>query len=111
MCAAAIGARSAWVFGSPDAIGVRAKLSPKHNPWCNNGRTGHRVQQHTMKNLFEAGKLLLLDMASTFFFLILVLLTHNLTLSVVLGMALWSAQIGCQSPRKLPHDPIPGINP
>jgi intracellular septation protein len=104
MCAAAIGARSAWVFGSPDAIGVRAKLSPKHNPWCNNGRTGHRIQQHTMKNLFEAGKLLLLDMASTFFFLILVLLTHNVTLSVVLGMALGAAQIGWQFARKLPID-------
>jgi intracellular septation protein len=35
-----------------------------------------------MKNLFEAGKLLLLDMASMFFFLVLFLLTHNVTLSV-----------------------------
>ena len=33
-----------------------------------------------MKNLFEAGKLLLLDMASTFFFLVLFLLTHNITM-------------------------------
>src|ERR1700694_3286024 len=57
-----------------------------------------------MKNLFEAGKLLLLDMASTFFFLILVLLTHNVTLSVVLGMALGAAQIGWQFARKLPID-------
>ena len=29
-----------------------------------------------MKNLFEAGRLLLLDMASTFFFLVLYLLTR-----------------------------------
>ena len=38
-----------------------------------------------MKNLFAAGKLLLLDMASTLFFLALFLLTGNVTLSVVLG--------------------------
>lgn len=57
-----------------------------------------------MKNLFEAGKLLLLDMASTFFFLVLFLLTHNVTLSVALGMALGIAQIGWQFVRKLPID-------
>jgi intracellular septation protein A len=57
-----------------------------------------------MKNLFEAGKLLLLDMASTFVFLILYLLTHNITLSVVLGMALGVAQIGWQLARKRPID-------
>ena len=57
-----------------------------------------------MKNLFEAGKLLLLDMASTFFFLVLFLLTHNVTLSVALGMALGIAQIGRQFARKLPID-------
>jgi intracellular septation protein len=57
-----------------------------------------------MKNLFEAAKLLLLDMASTLLFLVLVLLTHNVTLSVVLGMALGAAQIGWQLARKLPID-------
>ena len=57
-----------------------------------------------MKNLFEAGKLLLLDMASTFLFLILYLLTHNIALSVVLGMALGVAQIGWQLARKKPID-------
>jgi intracellular septation protein len=57
-----------------------------------------------MKNLFDAGKLLLLDMASTFFFLVLFLLTHNVTLSVVLGMALGTAQIGWQFVRKAPID-------
>lgn len=57
-----------------------------------------------MKNLFEAGKLLLLDMASTFFFLALYLLTHNITLSVVLGMALGAARIGWQLARKKPID-------
>src|ERR1700692_398074 len=57
-----------------------------------------------MKNLFEAGKLLLLDMASTFFFLVIYLMTHNITLSVVLGMALGTAQIGWQFARKRPID-------
>jgi intracellular septation protein len=57
-----------------------------------------------MKNLFEAGKLLLLDMASTFFFLVLFLLTGNVTLSVVLGMALGLAQIGWQFARNKPID-------
>jgi intracellular septation protein len=57
-----------------------------------------------MKSLFEAGKLLLLDMASTFFFLVIYLLTHNITLSVVLGMALGTAQIGWQFARKKPID-------
>jgi intracellular septation protein len=47
-----------------------------------------------MKSLFDAGKLPLLDMASTFFFLILYLLTGNVALSVVLGMALGAVQIG-----------------
>jgi intracellular septation protein len=57
-----------------------------------------------MKNLLAAGKLLLLDMASTFFFLILYLLTRDITLSVVLGMALGMAQIGWQFARKMPID-------
>jgi intracellular septation protein len=57
-----------------------------------------------MKNLFEAGKLLLFDMASTFFFLILYLLTKNVTLSVLLGMALGAAQIGWQFASKKPID-------
>jgi intracellular septation protein len=57
-----------------------------------------------MKNLIEAGKLLLLDMAATLFFLVLYLLTHNLALSVVLGMALGAAQIGWQFARRKPID-------
>jgi intracellular septation protein len=57
-----------------------------------------------MKNLFDAGKLLLLDLASTFFFLIVFLLTRNITLAVVLGMALGAAQIGWQLARKKPID-------
>src|ERR1700757_2247934 len=57
-----------------------------------------------MKNLLAAGKLLLLDMASTLFFLALFLLTGNVTLSVVLGMALGIAQIGWQLARGKPID-------
>jgi intracellular septation protein len=57
-----------------------------------------------MKILFDSAKLLLLDMASTFFFLVVYLLTHNIPLSVVLGMALGAAQIGWQLVRKAPID-------
>lgn len=57
-----------------------------------------------MKNLLAAGKLLLLDLASTFFFLILYSLTKNITLSVIFGMALGVAQIGWEFARKKPID-------
>jgi len=57
-----------------------------------------------VKNLFEAGKLLLLDMAATLFFLALYLLTHSVTLAVVLGMALGVALIGWQLARRKPID-------
>src|SRR5258707_13276016 len=57
-----------------------------------------------MKNLLEAGKLLFLDMAATLFFLALYLLTHDLALSVVLGMALGFTQIGWQLARGKPID-------
>jgi intracellular septation protein len=60
--------------------------------------------RHPMKNLFHAGKLLLLDMASTLFFLVVYLTTGNVTLAVVLGMALGAAQIGWQFLRKQPID-------
>jgi intracellular septation protein len=57
-----------------------------------------------MKYMFESGKLLLQDLASTFLFLVLYLLTRNITLAVVLGMALGTAQIGWQLARKKPID-------
>jgi intracellular septation protein A len=57
-----------------------------------------------MRNLFDSGKLLLLDMASTFFFLVLYLLTRNIPLAVGLGMALGVGQIGWQFARKRPID-------
>jgi len=57
-----------------------------------------------MRNLIYAGKLLLLDMASTIFFLVVFLLTRNIPLSVGLGMALGVAQISWQFARKKPID-------
>jgi len=57
-----------------------------------------------MRSLFDAGKMLFLDMAATLFFLVLYLLTHNTPLSVVLGMGLGIAQIGWQFARRKPID-------
>ena len=57
-----------------------------------------------MKNLLAAAKLLLLDMASTFFFLVLYLATKNIALSVALGIVLGFAQIGSEFARKKPID-------
>jgi intracellular septation protein len=57
-----------------------------------------------MRNLLEAGKLLLLDLASTILFLVIFLATHNVPLSVGLGMALGIAQIGWQFIRGNPID-------
>src|SRR5271156_669540 len=55
-----------------------------------------------MKNLLHAGKFLLLDMASTLFFLMLYLVTKNIPLSIVLGIALGFSQIGWELFRKRP---------
>jgi len=49
-----------------------------------------------MKDFLNAAKLLLLDLASTFVFLVIYLLTHNTLLSVGLGIAFGVAQIGIQ---------------
>ncbi|MFI4934702.1 MAG: inner membrane-spanning protein YciB [Caulobacterales bacterium] len=57
-----------------------------------------------MKSLFNAGKFLALDMASTIFFLVLFVLTKNIPLSIGLGMTLGVAQIGWQFARKKPVD-------
>ena len=55
-----------------------------------------------MKDLFAAGKLLVLDLASTFAFLVAYLLTNSIPLSVIIGMALGAAQIGWEFARKRP---------
>jgi intracellular septation protein A len=57
-----------------------------------------------MKNLLHAGKFLLLDMASTLFFLAVYLWTGNVPLSVALGIALGFVQIGWQFARAKPID-------
>lgn len=57
-----------------------------------------------MRDLFVAAKLLLLDMASTFLFLAVYLLTGNIPLSVILGMLLGVAQIGWQLAGRKPID-------
>ena len=55
-----------------------------------------------MKNLIEAGRVLLLDLASTLLFLALYLLTDNLLASVGIGMALGVVQIAWQLLRAKP---------
>ncbi|MGJ4940462.1 septation protein IspZ [Bradyrhizobium sp. HKCCYLS1011] len=53
-----------------------------------------------MRDFLEAIKLLLLDLASTLFFLVVFLLTHNTILSVSLGFALGITQIAIQFLRR-----------
>ncbi|TAI62684.1 septation protein IspZ [Bradyrhizobium sp. Leo170] len=55
-----------------------------------------------MGDFFRAAKFLLLDLASTIFFLVLYLLTQNMALSVVLGSALGVIQIVIQIIRQRP---------
>jgi len=57
-----------------------------------------------VRNLLNAGKLLLLDLASTILFLGVFLLTDNIPLSVALGIALGVGQISLQLARKKPID-------
>jgi intracellular septation protein len=57
-----------------------------------------------MRDFLNAAKLLMLDLASTIFFIVLFLLTHNTILSVGLAMALGLAQIGTQFVRRKPID-------
>src|SRR5215471_198605 len=55
-----------------------------------------------MRYFLNAATLLLLDLASTILFLIAFALTHNILLSVGLGMALGLSQIGTQFVRRKP---------
>ncbi len=59
-----------------------------------------------MKNLFQASRALLLDMASTLLFLGAYVLTDNLFLAVGLGMALGIGQIGWHFVRKQPVEAL-----
>jgi len=55
-----------------------------------------------MKNLLEAARVLLYDLASTVFFLVVFLLSHNLLLAVGLGMTMGVLQIAWQLYSKKP---------
>ena len=55
-----------------------------------------------MRDFLNAAKLLLLDLASTLFYVAVFLLTHNTYLAIGLGVALGLAQIGIQFARKKP---------
>lgn len=55
-----------------------------------------------MRNLLQAARVLMMDLASTILFLVVYLATDNLYVAVGLGMALGVAQIGWQYARKQP---------
>ena len=57
-----------------------------------------------MKNLLHSGRFLALDLASTFFFLGVLAVTHNVILAVGLGMALGVGQVVLQKLRARPID-------
>ena len=59
-----------------------------------------------MTNLFQAARVLMLDLASTLLFLAVYLLTDNLFLAVGLGMALGVTQIGWQLAQKKPVETL-----
>lgn len=63
-----------------------------------------------MKDLIVAGRALLLDLASTLLFVALYALTHNLTLSVVLGIVLALAQIAWRLVRREKIDALQWIS-
>ncbi len=63
-----------------------------------------------MKSLLHAGRFLLLDMASSLFFVAVYLLTHSLVLGVALGIALGLAQIGWEIARRRPIDTMQWVS-
>jgi intracellular septation protein len=63
-----------------------------------------------MKDMMHAGRLLLLDMASTLFFLAVFTVTKSIPLSVALGIALGFAQIGWEIARKKPIDTMQWVS-
>jgi intracellular septation protein len=63
-----------------------------------------------MRSLFDAAKVLLYDMASTFFFLAVLLITRNTPLAIGLGMALGVAQIVWQLARGEKIDLMQGMS-
>jgi intracellular septation protein len=63
-----------------------------------------------MKNFLNAARLLLLDLASTFFFVGLYLVTHSIVVSFGFGIALGVAQIAFELARKKPIDMMQWIS-
>ena len=63
-----------------------------------------------MRNLLHSASLLFLDLASTFLFLVVYLLTHNIPLAIALGMGLGIAQIGVQFARRKPIETMEWLN-
>jgi intracellular septation protein len=59
-----------------------------------------------MKNLFQASRVLLFDMASTLLFLAVYLLTGNILLAVALGMVLGIGQIAWELLRRRPVEAL-----
>ena len=59
-----------------------------------------------MKNLFQASRVLLLDMASTLLFLAVYLLTGNILLAVAVGMALGIGQIAWELVQRRPVEAL-----
>src|ERR1700761_9499541 len=77
---------------------------------CSTARPARTLRSNPMKALFDAAKALLYDMASTVLFLVLMLVTKNVVVSVVAGMALGVAQIGWQLARKEKIDLMQGMS-
>jgi intracellular septation protein len=71
---------------------------------CTTRKTSGPIEEFNVHDFLKAAKLLLLDLASTIFFLVVFLLTHNTILSVGLGIALGLVQIGIQLVRRKPID-------
>jgi intracellular septation protein A len=63
-----------------------------------------------MKTLFHSGRYLAMDMASTFFFLGLLAITHNVMLSIALGMAVGVGQVAWQKLRAKPIDTMQWVS-
>jgi intracellular septation protein A len=63
-----------------------------------------------MKDLLQAARSLAFDLASTLLFFALYSATHNVTLSVIAGLALAFGQIGWELARKRPVDAVQWIS-
>jgi intracellular septation protein A len=63
-----------------------------------------------MKDLLHAAKFLVFDLASTLFFFALYSATHNITLSVIAGLALAFGQVGWELVRKRRVDALQWVS-